>query len=228
MRPTQRPSTIRLLSALGGLLLVVAACSSSGASASAPAAQPSAAASAAGSAAAGGEEYVIAAATDAKLGGFLTGEDGKTLYIFTPDSANTSTCVDACATELAAARRRLDRHAQGRRRRHRQAHDLRATGRHDAGRLQRHPAVLLRQGREGRRHDRPGRRWQVVRRLPDRPAAVGQRRSQRLLIPSATQKTALADARAVSIRGPRDQPPGVSQTGYSRTSSGLPSLADGL
>jgi len=98
MRPTQRPSTIRLLSALGGLLLVVAACSSSGASASAPAAQPSAAASAAGSAAAGGEEYVIAAATDAKLGGFLTGEDGKTLYIFTPDSANTSTCVDACAT----------------------------------------------------------------------------------------------------------------------------------
>ena len=109
MRPTQRPSTIRLLSALGGLLLVVAACSSSGASASAPAAQPSAAASAAGSAAAGGEEYVIAAATDAKLGGFLTGEDGKTLYIFTPDSANTSTCVDACATELAAARRRLGR-----------------------------------------------------------------------------------------------------------------------
>jgi predicted lipoprotein with Yx(FWY)xxD motif len=105
MRPTQRPSTIRLLSALGGLLLVVAACSSSGASASAPAAQPSAAASAAGSAAAsaggsaaaGGEEYVIAAATDAKLGGFLTGEDGKTLYIFTPDSANTSTCADTCA-----------------------------------------------------------------------------------------------------------------------------------
>ena len=29
---------------------------------------------------------------------FLTGEDGKTLYVFTPDSANTSTCVDACAT----------------------------------------------------------------------------------------------------------------------------------
>ena len=97
MRPTQRPSTFPLLSALGALVLVVAACSSSGASASAPAAQPSAAASAAGSAAAGGEEYVIAAATDAKLGGFLTGEDGKTLYIFTPDSANTSTCVDACA-----------------------------------------------------------------------------------------------------------------------------------
>ena len=30
---------------------------------------------------------MIAAATDAKLGALLTGEDGKTLYIFTPDSA---------------------------------------------------------------------------------------------------------------------------------------------
>jgi predicted lipoprotein with Yx(FWY)xxD motif len=101
MRSTQRPPWIGLLSALGGLVLVVAACSSSGASASAPAVQPSAVpsaeASAGGSAAAGGEEYVIASATDAKLGAFLTGEDGKTLYIFTPDSANTSTCVDACA-----------------------------------------------------------------------------------------------------------------------------------
>lgn len=100
MRSTQRPSAIRLLSALGGLLLVVAACSSSGASASAPAAQPSAAPSAeasAGGSAAAGEVYTVAAATDAKLGAYLTGEDGKTLYIFTPDSANTSTCVDACA-----------------------------------------------------------------------------------------------------------------------------------
>src|SRR4029079_7528515 len=97
MRRTHLRSAIRLLSALGGLVLVVAACSSSGASASAPAAQPSAAASAGGSAAAAGEEYVIAAATDAKLGAFLTGEDGNTLYVFTPDKANTSTCVDACA-----------------------------------------------------------------------------------------------------------------------------------
>ena len=31
-------------------------------------------------------------------GAFLTGEDGKTLYIFTADTANTSTCADACAT----------------------------------------------------------------------------------------------------------------------------------
>jgi predicted lipoprotein with Yx(FWY)xxD motif len=98
MRSTQRTSAIRLLSALGGLVLIVAACSSSGAASSAPAVvQPSAAPSAAGSAAAGGEEYVIATATGTDVGAYLTGEDGKTLYIFTPDTANTSTCVDACA-----------------------------------------------------------------------------------------------------------------------------------
>ena len=34
---------------------------------------------------------------DAKLGAFLTGEDGKTLYIFTRDTPNTSNCYDACA-----------------------------------------------------------------------------------------------------------------------------------
>jgi predicted lipoprotein with Yx(FWY)xxD motif len=98
MRSTHGTSSIRLLSALGGLVLIVAACSSSGASASAPAVvQPSAAPSAGGSAAAGGAEVVVASATDATLGAVLTGKDGKTLYIFTPDSANTSTCVDACA-----------------------------------------------------------------------------------------------------------------------------------
>ncbi len=101
------PSTLstprtRLLAALGGLALVIAACSSSaGASAkpstaasTAPSAAPStAAASPAGS---GGEEYEVAVANGA-VGAFLTGEGGKTLYEFTPDSANTSTCTDACA-----------------------------------------------------------------------------------------------------------------------------------
>ncbi|PYE54386.1 sulfocyanin-like copper-binding protein [Deinococcus yavapaiensis] len=34
---------------------------------------------------------------DSKLGAFLTGADGKTLYIFTRDSLGTSNCYDACA-----------------------------------------------------------------------------------------------------------------------------------
>ncbi len=32
------------------------------------------------------------------VGAYLTGKDGKTLYVFTPDSANKSTCTDQCAT----------------------------------------------------------------------------------------------------------------------------------
>ena len=51
----------------------------------------------AASAAAGGETYEVTAATGA-VGSYLTGEGGKTLYTFKPDSANTSTCTDGCAT----------------------------------------------------------------------------------------------------------------------------------
>ena len=51
----------------------------------------------AASAAAGGETYEIAVATGA-VGSYLIGEGGKTLYTFKPDSVNTSTCTDACAT----------------------------------------------------------------------------------------------------------------------------------
>ena len=51
----------------------------------------------AASAAAGGKTYEIAAATGT-VGSYLTGEGGKTLYTFKPDSANTSTCTAGCAT----------------------------------------------------------------------------------------------------------------------------------
>ena len=51
----------------------------------------------AASAAAGGETYEVTAATGA-VGSYLSGNGGKTLYTFKPDSANTSTCTDGCAT----------------------------------------------------------------------------------------------------------------------------------
>ena len=51
----------------------------------------------AASAAAGGKTYEVAAATGT-VGSYLTGEGGKTLYTFKPDSANTSTCTAGCAT----------------------------------------------------------------------------------------------------------------------------------
>lgn len=87
MRSTVNSPRIHALGIVAGLALVVAACSTSGGASSAP----SAAASAAGPA------EVTVTAANGSVGAYLTGKDGMTLYIFTPDSANTSTCVDACA-----------------------------------------------------------------------------------------------------------------------------------
>ena len=99
MPTTGRSSRIGFLTAIGGLALVLAACSSSGASTAPSAAAPSVAAPSAAApsaAAAGGETYTVAVATGA-VGSYLTGEDGKTLYVFTPDSTNKTACVDKCA-----------------------------------------------------------------------------------------------------------------------------------
>lgn len=105
---TQTPA-MRRLSLLGGIgaaAILAAACSGGASptpvpasaappSASAPAsaeASPSASAEASGS----GEAYQVTVVTDAKLGKILTGEDGKTLYVFKNDSAGKSTCNTGC------------------------------------------------------------------------------------------------------------------------------------
>src|SRR4051794_31596456 len=108
MRPTTR-SRIGFLTAIGGIALVLAACSSSGSSTAASAAAPSAAApsaaapttaaSAGASAAAGGGGSLTLATGSGPVGTYLTGADGKTLYVFTKDSPNKSVCVDACAAK---------------------------------------------------------------------------------------------------------------------------------
>jgi predicted lipoprotein with Yx(FWY)xxD motif len=98
MRPSTITPFIRITAALGVILLIVAACSSSSGASSAPSVAASTVPSAAASTASGGETYVVAAATGT-VGAYLSGEDGKTLYTFTPDSANTSTCTDACAAK---------------------------------------------------------------------------------------------------------------------------------
>ena len=41
-------------------------------------------------------EVTISVATDPKLGSILVGDNGMTLYIFTKDTANTSTCAGNC------------------------------------------------------------------------------------------------------------------------------------
>lgn len=98
MHSIDRPFRIQFLAALGGVALILAACSSSTASTAPSAAAPSVAApSTAASAAAGGP--VTLATTSGAVGTYLTGADGKTLYVFTPDSKDKTACVDACATK---------------------------------------------------------------------------------------------------------------------------------
>src|SRR3954451_12964006 len=101
MRPTNR-SRIGFLTAIGGIALVLAACSSSGSSAAASAAAPSAAApttaASGGASAAAGGRLTLATASG-PVGTFLTGADGKTLYIFTKDSPNKSVCEGDCAAK---------------------------------------------------------------------------------------------------------------------------------
>jgi predicted lipoprotein with Yx(FWY)xxD motif len=95
MRPTHTGVRIRAVAAIGGVLLLVSACSSSGAS-TAPSA-PAAASAAPSAAASGGTGATITVAVaNGTVGAFLTGPDGKTLYTFAPDTANTSTCTDTC------------------------------------------------------------------------------------------------------------------------------------
>jgi predicted lipoprotein with Yx(FWY)xxD motif len=97
MRSTKYPLRIRSLAVIGGVLLLVSACSSAGAStAPSAAAVASTTPSSAPASGGAGETYTVVAATGS-VGAYLTGEDGKTLYTFTPDSANTSTCTDTCA-----------------------------------------------------------------------------------------------------------------------------------
>jgi predicted lipoprotein with Yx(FWY)xxD motif len=79
--------------------ILVAACGGSGAT-TAPSTAASSAPSAAASAAASvgpAEAYEVDVATDATVGMYLTGEDGKTLYLFAPDSSGKSTCNGSCA-----------------------------------------------------------------------------------------------------------------------------------
>lgn len=84
-------------------LVLVAGCAEAGTGATtAPTTAATTAASpapsgAASPAASGGEAYVVAVANDAKLGAFLTGDNGKSLYLLATDSSGKSTCANECA-----------------------------------------------------------------------------------------------------------------------------------
>ena len=99
MHSINRPFRIQFLAAIGGVALILAACSSSGATTAPSAAAPSVAAPSTGASAAAGGGAVVLATGSGAVGAYLTGTDGKTLYVFTPDSKDKSACVDACATK---------------------------------------------------------------------------------------------------------------------------------
>jgi len=101
----RRTRPLSLLASLAASGLLLAACSTAATpsptaappSAAPPSATASAAPTAASPSTAAGETYEVTVATDAKLGKFLAGEDGKTLYIFKKDTANVSNCSGGCA-----------------------------------------------------------------------------------------------------------------------------------
>jgi predicted lipoprotein with Yx(FWY)xxD motif len=79
--------------ALVAIAAVFAACSNGGAATTAPTAPP--VATTAPTTAAGG--LILDVKQDVKLGAFVTGKDGLTLYVFTNDTAGKSTCTGNCA-----------------------------------------------------------------------------------------------------------------------------------
>ena len=93
-RPRLHSGSALLAAAAVGV--IVAGCAQGGGAATptpAPAAsQPTGSAAAAAS----GEVYTVAT-RQGTLGSFLTGDDGKTLYVLTKDSSGTSTCTGDCA-----------------------------------------------------------------------------------------------------------------------------------
>ena len=78
----------RVAALFGALTLILSACGAYGGASTAPSSAPSTAP--------GGTVQTVNAVQDATLGAYLTGEGGRTLYIFTNDSA-TSTCTGGCA-----------------------------------------------------------------------------------------------------------------------------------
>jgi predicted lipoprotein with Yx(FWY)xxD motif len=93
------------LVAIGALL--VAACSSAATSSPVPTATATVEATATAGAspteaAASGTSYTVNVTADATLGNYLTGEDGKTLYVKMGDSTSAPNCTGACLTNWPA------------------------------------------------------------------------------------------------------------------------------
>jgi len=83
---TRAPRAAALLAVLA---LILSACGAYGGASTTPSSAPSTEP--------GGTVHAVNAVQDTTLGAYLTGDDGRTLYIFTNDSPGTSTCTGGCA-----------------------------------------------------------------------------------------------------------------------------------
>ena len=81
-----------IFSALAGLVLLVSACAPQATPTAAPPTHPPAATSAPAMG------TTVQVGKNDALGSFLVDDKGMTLYLFTKDSPNTTTCYDQCAT----------------------------------------------------------------------------------------------------------------------------------
>jgi predicted lipoprotein with Yx(FWY)xxD motif len=93
---------IRRIAGFAAAALLFAACGNAGTgSTAAPTAAALSTAQATGGATAepseDAEDYEVELADNDKLGEFLSGEDGRTLYTFTPDTTSASNCNGDCA-----------------------------------------------------------------------------------------------------------------------------------
>jgi predicted lipoprotein with Yx(FWY)xxD motif len=88
---------LRLLAISGASALIVAACSSAATPSPSPAVATSAGASPTASGVAG-TTTTVNVANNATVGNFLTGADGKTLYVKKDDSTAAPNCTGACVT----------------------------------------------------------------------------------------------------------------------------------
>jgi predicted lipoprotein with Yx(FWY)xxD motif len=88
---------LRSMLAAAGVVVILAGCAQSGGGTTTPA--PTQVAAAPSEAAQGSPEvYTVALANNPNLGMILTGDDGKTLYVFNKDSNGTTACTGACVT----------------------------------------------------------------------------------------------------------------------------------
>jgi predicted lipoprotein with Yx(FWY)xxD motif len=98
MHRAARPNVAVLGSTLLVLAGIVAACGQSSGAGATPTAAPAGSVAPTSAAGGSGTVYQVTIAQDPALGAFLTGEDGKTLYVLTKDSSGVSTCSGNCAT----------------------------------------------------------------------------------------------------------------------------------